>query len=431
MKKDPKGADIWYDLDNAAKIFPAISDERNTNVFRIACELHDNIDKVLLQKALDIAIRDFDYFRVVMRRGLFWFYLEQTDQMPRAAFENDRPCRRLFYKNRKELLFTISYYRRRINLEAFHSVADGTGALGLLRAIVYQYCILRYRGRLPAELPPLDQQSPPSHRIEDSFQHHYNPSQKQQPHTQRAYTIGGTMLPRSGIQIIRGDLPTKQMLALAKSRGVTVTAYLTALLICAIYTELMPVRARHKPIGVTVPVDLRQHFRSETARNFFGVTDATYNFSSGPADFDAVLESVAGQLREKLQPQVLAGRMNYTMGVQKNIFARAVPLVLKNMVLRAAYNRSEHATSCAVSNMGRITMPEEFAALIDGFSCLLNPTPIHRVKACICSFDDRFVINFTSCIAEAKAQRYFFRHLAVNGVEVCITSNGGDEDEIL
>lgn len=431
MKKTPKRADIWYDLDNAAKIFPAISDDRNTNVFRIACELRDNIDKKILQEALDTAMRDFAYFQVVMRRGFFWYYLESTDQKPTVNFETKRPCARIFYKSRKELLFSVSYYRKRINLEVFHSVADGTGSLGLMRSIVYHYCILRYRDQLPADLSPLDKQFSPLHHVEDSFSYHYNPDQKQTLRTQRAYTIAGTMLPRGSIKIIRGDVPTKKMIALAKSHGVTVTAYLTSLLICAIYTELMPARARNKPIGVTVPVDLRNHFSSESARNFFSVVNATYTFDGSQADFDAVLSAVSAQLTEKLRPEVLAGRMNYTMGVQKNIFARAVPLALKNMVLRAAYHQSEHATTCALSNLGRITMPEEFSELIEGFSCLLNPTPIHRVKACICSFNDRFVINFTSCIAEAKVQRYFFRHLAQHGIDVCITSNGGDGDEIL
>lgn len=431
MKKTEKRADVWYELDNAANIFPAISDDSNTNVYRLACELKETIDKEKLQTALDTAMKGFGHFRVVIRRGLFWFYLERTELAPEVEFEVDRPCSRLFYISRKELLFKVSYYHHRINLEVFHSVADGAGALQLLRAIVYHYIVLTHRDRLPAQLPPLDNQSPPAQRSDDSFAHHYNPDLKKTPHPQRAYTIGGHMLPSGSIKIICGQCNTGQLLALVKSRGVSATAYLTALLICAIYTELMPARARAKPIGVTVPVDLRRHFPSETARNFFSVTDITYRFDGGPADFDAVLESVSGQLTEKLKPEALAGRINYTTGVQKNIFARAVPLILKNAVLSAAYSRSEHATTCAISNMGRITMPAPFNEFIETFHCLLNPTPIHRVKACICSFDDKFMINFSACIAETQAQRYFFRHLAARGVDICITCNGVDEDEIL
>lgn len=431
MKTTDKTRDIWYDLDNAANIFPAISDDRNTNVFRISCELRENVDKALLQCALDDALKGFRHFQVIMRRGLFWFYLERTPLIPAVGFETERPMRRLFYKNRKELLFTVTYFRRRINLEVFHSVSDGTGAVGLLRAIVYRYIALLHREELPEQLPPLEGQSPPIDRAQDSFSHHYNPEKKRSPFRRRVYTIGGTALPGNSIRIITGTMPTRQFLDFVKSKGVTATAYLAALMICAIYSELMPARSRRRPIGINLPVDLRNHFSSETARNFFNVVDITYNFEGNPADFDAVLMSVSEQLKQKLDTEELLARMNYTTGVQRNIFARIAPLGLKNLVLRTAYNKAEHTTTCALSNLGRITMPEPFDRYIENFSCLLNPTPIHKVKATVNSFGDKFLVNFTSCIAETKVQRYVFRHLASNGMDITITCNGVDDDEIL
>lgn len=435
MKRGPnrrnRKNDIWYNLDNVANIYPAVSNDRNTNVFRIACDLKDMVDEAALQQALDIAIQSFGRFQVILRRGLFWFYLERTDQRPIVRPETQRPCERLFHITRKELLFSVTYYRQRINLEVFHAVADGTGAFQLMHAILYQYFLLVYPDRLPNPPPPLEIPTSPVMQAEDSFLHHYDPSFKRMPRQQRAYTISGTPLPGNSIRVIRGDIPTRQMLALAREKGVSLTAYLAALLLCAVYTELMPTRAKKKPLGVTIPVDLRKHFPSETTCNFFGVVDLRYNFEGAPVDFDAVLQAVSDQLEEKLQPEALAGRMNYTMGVQKNLFARVVPLPIKNFVLRFAYNRGERATTCALSNLGRIAMPPSFEQFVDSFSCLLNPTPIHRLKACMCSFGDRLVINLTSCIAETKAQRYFFRHLAAQGLDVCITSNGVDDHEIL
>lgn len=430
MEKRQKTRDAWYRLDNAANIFPAVSNDRNTNVFRLSCELYENIDKVTLQLALDTAMKSFGHFQVVMRRGLFWFYLERTSLSPRVAFESERPCGRIFYKNIKELLFSVTYYRRRINLEAFHAISDGSGAFGLLRAIVYNYIILRHKQEFLSP-PPLDRMPPPVLGLEDSFAHHYDPVDKQSPSSERAYSITGTMLPSNSIGIISGNISVKDMLALSKSKNVTITSYLTALLICSVYVELMPKRTAKRPIGVTIPVDLRGHFASETSRNFFGVVEIHYNFEGKPVDFDAVLASVSLQLSEKVKPEALSKRMNYTMSVQKNIFARFTPLALKNQVLKAAYRQSEYSTTTALSNLGRITMPEEFTPYISSFNCLLNPTPIHRVKLCICSFNDKLVMNFTSCIAETGVQKYFFRQLAKNGVDVCIITNGVTDDEIL
>jgi NRPS condensation-like uncharacterized protein len=421
----------WYGLDNAANLFPAISSDRNTNVFRLSCELYETIDRAVLQKALDQVMPDFGYFQVALYRGLFWFYLEQTTEEPQVALEAKRPCSRIFYKHIKSLLFRVSYFGRRVNLEVFHALADGGGALEMLRAIVYRYLVLQHSDELPADLPPLDAAAPPSHRVEDSFDHNYDPTAKQSPFRHRAYTITGTLLPFNSVKIISAAMPTKQILGLAKEKKTTITAYLCALLICSIYSGLVPRRAANKRIAVNVPVDLRGHFPSETARNFFSVVEVGFNFEGKPADFDTVLADIAEQLARQVTRESLSGRVNYTMGVQKNIFTGITPLVLKNLILRAAYQKGEAATTCALSNMGRVTMPEVFAPYIESFHCLLNPTPPHRLKATVCSYGDRFIINFTSCIEETKAQRNFLRHLTERGVEITVTGNGGNTDETM
>ena len=51
--------DTWYHLDNAANLFPAVSGDKNTNVFRLSCELRDIVNKELLQQAVVTALRSF------------------------------------------------------------------------------------------------------------------------------------------------------------------------------------------------------------------------------------------------------------------------------------------------------------------------------------------------------------------------------------
>ena len=423
-KGKQRRGETWYQLDNAANLFPAVSNERNTNVFRLSCDLTEPVDPELLQQALEKSIQDFAFFRVVMRRGLFWHYLEQTDQMPRVRMEDKRPCARLFYRQAKELLIDVTYFGNTINLEMFHVLADGTGGFELLRALVYHYLVLRYRDALPLVLPVLDKAAPPAHMTADSFKHHYDPQNTQSPFRNKAYAISGTLLPSNSVQVISARMSATQLLALARAKGVSITTYLCALMICSIYTGIMPKRAAKKMIAVNVPVDLRGHFASESARNFFGVVEVGYNFNGEAVDFDAVLESAARQLTRWVTPDALAKRIGYTMSVQSNFLTGITPLGLKNLILRAAYHRVERATTCAISNLGRITMPAVFTPYISGFHCLLNPTSLHRVKACVASFGDNLTLNFTSCIEETQIQRHFLRHLAEQGVDITIACNG-------
>ena len=71
----------WRKLDNAAKVFPAIENNRDTRVFRIYCELTEVIDGGMLQEALNITLEKYPLFLSVLRRGLFWFYLEKKESL--------------------------------------------------------------------------------------------------------------------------------------------------------------------------------------------------------------------------------------------------------------------------------------------------------------------------------------------------------------
>ena len=69
----------WRNLDNAAKFFSAASSSKDTRVFRFYCVLKEKIDEMKLQQALDQTIEKYPVFQAVMRKGLFWHYLEKSE----------------------------------------------------------------------------------------------------------------------------------------------------------------------------------------------------------------------------------------------------------------------------------------------------------------------------------------------------------------
>ena len=82
----------WRKLDNAAKIFPATSNKKDTRVFRFYCELKEPVNGSILQSALDKTIDKYPVFLSVMRKGFFWYYLEKSDLKPKVKEEVDPPC---------------------------------------------------------------------------------------------------------------------------------------------------------------------------------------------------------------------------------------------------------------------------------------------------------------------------------------------------
>ena len=52
----------WHRLDNAAKIFPAVSTDKRSNVFRLSFYLDHDVDQDLLKEAAHKSLERFQIF---------------------------------------------------------------------------------------------------------------------------------------------------------------------------------------------------------------------------------------------------------------------------------------------------------------------------------------------------------------------------------
>ena len=83
------GYSKWRKLDNAALAFPLVSGKNDTRVFRFYCQLKEMVNGELLQTALDQTMEKYPLFQAVLRKGLFWFYLEHRDIRATVKQETD------------------------------------------------------------------------------------------------------------------------------------------------------------------------------------------------------------------------------------------------------------------------------------------------------------------------------------------------------
>ena len=117
----------WYRLDNAAKLYPSIKTSRWSSVYRLSISLTEPVDKNLLEQAAAIAVKRTPAFNLRIKRGLFWFYFEQNGNEPIIYEDVLYPCANIQPRLNNGFLFKLRYYRNRIALEVFHSLADGSG----------------------------------------------------------------------------------------------------------------------------------------------------------------------------------------------------------------------------------------------------------------------------------------------------------------
>lgn len=414
----------WRSLDNAAKLFSAASSPKDTRVFRFYCELKEEVKEEILQEALNQTIQKYPVFLSVMRKGLFWHYLEKSELRPVVREEYKEPCSSLYVRDKKTLLFEVTYYEKRINFEVFHALTDGTGATEFLRELVKNYLYLIHEEDLePVELS--NQYLTVKDQEDDSFSRYYDPDfPRKKKKKIRAVQIKKGGKGYEELQINEASMSVKELLGIAREKKVSMSVLLTAAFICAIHEEMSRMQEK-KPVILMVPVNLRKIFPSDSMLNFFGYIEPGYQFGGGKDSFEDVLEAVKLYFQENLSKEHMAGRMNELIAIEKHKILKWAPLELKNHCIRAGAKMAEQEVTAVLSNMSVVKMPEDYAQYIEKFGVY---TSTNRTELCICSFQDTLSLGFTSRYDSTNIQRNFYRILKELGASVKVAEPDFPED---
>lgn len=431
-KKRKKGKEIpkeirWDRLDNTAHLFPVIAGENMSNVYRISVTLTELIQPDMLQQALDVVLPKFAGFNVRLRRGVFWYYFEENGKpAPRVREESSFPCRFIQQNKNHSYMFRVTYYKYRINLEVFHVLTDGMGGINFLKELTYQYLRLVHpelREKVGDSLS-----SDTSLNREDSFLKNYKKSSQKGYQTKKAYLIKGEKLPPGEFSVMHGYMSIAELKSVCRAYGVSINEYLVAVYAWSVYTECLHGMPAERPIRVAVPVNLRPYFNSITTKNFFVMVSAEFHPVKEIYTFEEVLMIVSESLRSQINREHLEKLFSYNVSNEKLLIARAVPLFLKNMAMRYVYTTSALANTATVTNIGNITVAEEYKPYVEMFHAFLAMSKGQHLKGTICSYGDTLVFSFSSDLVDASVQRGFFRKIAADGIHVEVETNGVNYD---
>lgn len=369
----------WHKLDNTAMIFPIISSKKLSSVFRVSANLKQEIVLDILKKSLEMTLPLFENFGVKLKHGLFWYYFETNKRIPIVEKEQDYPCAFMDPKTNNQFLFKVTYFNRRINLEVFHSITDGTGAMNFLKSLVFNYIKLANTSELSDEalkMPSVEVVS----NTEDSYIKNYRKIPSAGLDVRKSYSIVDKKTPLSIISVIHGYINTNILLDFCKKRNVTITQYLTTVLIWCIYKEYLNGQPSKLPITISIPVNLRKFFSSTTSTNFFSTISVGFIPQKEKYEFEEILEIVTDQFKDQLTKENLSKKIFFNVSVEKNMFFRLIPLFIKNLILKIVYKFSEKANTSVLSNVGKVDVPIEFEKYIDSFSMLLGIAESESVK---------------------------------------------------
>lgn len=419
MKGNPQGG-RWRKLDNTAKIFPVIANEHLSNVFRISMTLNEEIVPEVLQQALEEVLPWFQGFRVKLRKGFFWYYFESNRRNPEIEKEATYPCKYIDPHSNQMFLFRVSYYQNRINLEVFHALADGLGAVNFIRELVYRYLQL-LNGEEKDVAGPSDSCMT---EVEDSYVKNYRKTKKARYDSRRAFHIKEELLPLDEENILHGYVKLGPLKTVCKEAGVSITKYLTACLIWSIYEEYIHGQPMTEHIGVNLPVNLRAFFDSETTANFFAVSCIEFLSKEEHVTFEDVLAVVCRQMEEKITREKMEETISFNVSNEKKWYVRIVPLPIKWVAVNAIFRRNDRAHTVTLSNIGPIRVEPEYRDAIRQCHLIIGVSKRQPMKCAVCAYGDDIIISFTSVYGDTKVQDRFFGFLQEKKIPVELESNG-------
>lgn len=417
----------WMRLDNAAKIYPAASSRRWHALFRLSATLTEPVDPDVLLQAQRRMVRRFPSFYVRLRRGMFWYYLEGVDECAAVEPDGESPCMPLQRREKRGLRLRVRYRGNRIAVEFFHAITDGTGGLCFLKTLVAEYLSLRYGVAIPRGDGVLDCDEPPhGAELDDSFLANAGDIAIDRTEA-NAYHLSGDLEPDGFIHLTTACVPLAAVTARAKAFGVSLTAYLTALLIdaaCQLQQEDGTARRRRRPVKICVPVNLRRFFPSETLRNFSSYVNPGVETRLGTYTLEEIVRAVHHHMGAEATAKRLGAKFTANVSSERNAALRLAPLFLKNVAMKCAFLMvGDRKTTTILSNLGLATLPDAMAAHVSRMEFVLGPLSRNPVACAALSYGDTLCLNLTSTLREPALERAFLTRLVRQGVPVRVESN--------
>ena len=417
----------WLKLDNAGKMYPATRSEEWSNLFRVSATLTEEIDKEIMQSALNVTARRFPSIAVRLRKGLFWYYLEQLSHPPKILQEKSYPLTRMSKRETRRCAIRVIVYKNRVALEVFHTITDGNGALVFLKSLLAEYLEQKHGLEIPAEKGILARfQNPSGAELEDSFQKNAG-SVTAKRKERHAWQMHGTPETAGFLNLTCFNLSVAETIQKAHEYNVSLTEFLAAVMMFALHNlqaEKQPNLFRRKPIKVRVPANLRRLYPSSTLRNFVMFTIPEILPELGDYTFAEICKIVHHKLGTDITPKQMSMKIATNIKSEKLMAARIMPLFVKNFIIKTAFNSVGERQACfTVSNLGAINLPSQIKHYFTRFDFILGAQSKAPHNCGIVSFGDNLYINLIRNICEPDLEMHIYKVLKELGLKVKVESN--------
>ena len=419
----------WLDLDNCAKLFPAITSSELTSVFRVTAYLKKPVKYSAIREAVEITADRFPYFSVSLGSGLFWHYLEFNNRPPRIQVEEDIPCTAFAIKRRNEPLYRVLVKSNRISVEFMHVLTDGYGAFEYFKSLLYTYFTISGNQISTSEGIILPETPFSEEEIEDAYNKFF---QKLPPpgKLEKAWHLPFRLNKKPRLKVIRTEMNVDKVLKVARGYKVSITEYLVSVYLFSlqkIYLSEKEKGRHHKGhvLRTEVPVNMRNKLPIRTMRNFSLFILPEVDMRLGSYTFEEVVRMIHHFIQAESDLKQIARFLSSNVSHEKQFIIRILPLFIKRMVIAAVYRGLGSKRFTGIfTNLGSVKLPGELQDLIETLE-IVPPPPNLKVKVscAIVSFNNKLRMCFCNITESNELERIMLKHLTDSGIPIKILKN--------
>lgn len=411
-------ARLWYPLDNSAKIYPISMNHGQMAVFRLSAYLKDEVIPEILQMALTFTIKRFPSFATTVKKGFFWHYLDTTKIRFNIEKDNGLPCQPINIASNSSKTFRVLYYDKRISVEFFHILTDGTGGMVFLKTLLHTYLdLLGVKSKIDSSMFSINEVSTPEN-TSNAFLNVPNSEKSSGFMDSQALQMSGSISRHKPHQVLHFTLDASKLKSVAKSYDSTITTYLLSQMFLAMFYATDEETGE---FSIQVPVNMRKFFPTSTVRNFamycgvrLPIRDVT--------TIEKMVPNITKQLADKANLESMREMMTSSAKMVKSL--RFIPMFIKQPIARIVYGfLGDKIFSNTLSNLGVINMPESLLPHIEKFDFSLGPTITNRVACAAVTFNNKTVFSITKITNDPSFEERLLHNLKSDGLDVEVEGN--------
>ena len=372
-------------LDSSAVFHTAMMNEDWLNTYRFGITLKEKIDPTRLQQCVDQLVSKYPMICCKIKHNFFHHYTEPLEEL--LVQEDKHPLlRSVNFPNIHNQAITILYNENTIILEAFHAITDGHGAITYLKDLLSLYV--------------LDENITVEHQPKisftyDGFQQHKHHSKTKKIYSNENGSFFKFHKRESNHPILATtfELDTTQLKELAKQFGCGINDLIITLFYRAI---LNAYDTKNKTVSIQVPVNLRNHFPSDSLLNFTLCFITKIQNEYKNLSLEDMIQHIRAQVKEQNTKEYFEKEIAKVAKPQNNVFIKYMPLKIKSSAIKYYYLLMKEPSCLTITNLGKIDFQDKKVnEQILHMDCVLSPRYHTPYNCGIISINNTLHINIT------------------------------------